>query len=93
MIYYAIYVWDAMKMDFSDKLVFARAALDCTQAEMAKQLDVSYPTINRWENGHVQPTRKAVAKFEQYCKAQGILFPQDESDQHSSKDSKVKYGR
>lgn len=80
-------------MEFSKKLVFVRATLDCTQAEMAKQLDVSYPTINRWENGHVQPTRKAVAKFEQYCKAQGILFPQDESDQHSSKDSKVKYGR
>ena len=80
-------------MEFSKKLVFVRAALDCTQAEMAKQLDVSYPTINRWENGHVQPTRKAEMKFEQFCKSQGITFPQNDSDQSSFKNSKVKYGR
>ena len=80
-------------MNFSEKLVFVRAVLDYTQAELAKQLDVSYPKINRWENGHVQPTRRATVKFAQFCIDRGISFPSD--NQHTSvlKNGKVKYGR
>lgn len=80
-------------MNFREKLVFARATLDFTQAELAKQLDVSYPTINRWENGHVQPTRRAAMRFEQFCLDKGISFPLNGSAPSFQKDNKVKNGR
>ena len=80
-------------MNFSEKLVFARATLDFTQAELAKQLDVSYPTINRWENGHVRPTRRAAMRFEQFCSDKGISFPLDDFDQPIHNDNQVKNGR
>ncbi len=80
-------------MNFSEKLVFVRAVLDYTQAELAKQLDVSYPTINRWENGHVQPTRRAAVKFEQFCIDRGISIPSNNQTSSVLKNGKVKYGR
>ena len=80
-------------MNFSEKLVFVRAVLNFTQAELAKQLDVSYPTINRWENGHVQPTRRAAVKFEQFCIDRGISFPTNNQTPSVLKKHKVKYGR
>ncbi len=30
-----------------------------SQTEMAKKIGVQFATINRWENGHSQPTRLA----------------------------------
>ena len=79
-------------MNFSEKLVFVRAVLGYTQAKLAKQLNVSYSTINRSENGHVQPTRRAVVKFDQFCIDRGISFPSDNQHPFVLKDGKVKYG-
>ena len=59
-------------MEFKDQLVVIRAKLNLTQEELAKELNVSFSTINRWECGKTKPTRKAVAVFNQYCKAKGI---------------------
>lgn len=61
-------------MDFKDKLVFARAKLDLSQAELAKELNVSLPTVSRWENGKVNPTKKAKVVFMQFCKKHKIEF-------------------
>ena len=55
-------------MEFKDKLVFARAKLDLSQSELAKELNVSLPTVSRWENGKVNPTKKAKVVFMQFCK-------------------------
>lgn len=38
-------------MKFEDKLIQARAILNLTQSELAKELNVSFQTINRWESG------------------------------------------
>ena len=55
-------------MEFKDKLVFARAKLDLSQSELAKELNVSLPTVSRRENGKVNPTKKAKVVFMQFCK-------------------------
>jgi DNA-binding transcriptional regulator YiaG len=62
----------ALKMEFNDKLVFVRANLNLSQTELAKKLNVSLPTISRWENGKVTPTKKAIVVFEQFCKKNKI---------------------
>jgi len=61
-------------MDFKDRLVFARAKLDLSQSELAKELNVSLPTISRWENGKVNPTKKAKVVFMQFCAKHKIEF-------------------
>ena len=38
-------------MEFKDKLIAARAKLNLSQEAMARALDVSFATINRWERG------------------------------------------
>ena len=45
-----------------------------TQTELARELGVSFSTINRWETGKVVPTRKAVIAFEIYCQSNQIFF-------------------
>ena len=62
-------------MEFKDRLVFVRATLDLSQKALAERLGVSYPTINRWEHGRVQPTRKALVRFEQFCQENNMRFP------------------
>ncbi len=59
-------------MEFKDKVLFVRAKLNMTQTELAKALGVAYITVNRWENGSVQPTKKAQLVFEMFCKEKGI---------------------
>lgn len=59
-------------MEFKEQLVLVRAKLNLTQEELSKELKVSFSTINRWEGGRSNPTRKAIAVFREYCKDKGI---------------------
>ena len=54
-------------MEFKDKLIAARAKLNLSQEAMARALDVSFATINRWERG-----KKAELRFNEFCINSGI---------------------
>ena len=41
-----------------------RQTLELTQEKFAAQLGVSFPTINRWENGHATPSPLALRQIE-----------------------------
>ncbi len=41
-----------------------RQTLKLTQEKFAAQLGVSFPTINRWENGHATPSPLALKQIE-----------------------------
>nr|WP_199289439.1 helix-turn-helix transcriptional regulator [Leptolyngbya sp. FACHB-60] len=41
-----------------------RQTLTLTQEKFAAQLGVSFPTINRWENGHATPSPLALRQIE-----------------------------
>ena len=43
-----------------------------SQTEMAEKLNVGFATINRWENGHTQPTRLAQEKLLDLCEQYNI---------------------
>lgn len=61
-------------MDFKDKVLFARAQLKYSQEQLAKELEVSYATVNRWENDNTKPSKIMAIRFEQFCKSKGIVF-------------------
>lgn len=64
-------------MEFKDKMIYARAMLKYSQAKMAKELGVSFATINRWENGNNSPSKTMIVLFEDYCKKHNINFDEE----------------
>jgi DNA-binding XRE family transcriptional regulator len=44
-----------------------RRELEMSQEEMAKALNVSYTSINRWENKQVTPSRLGCKSFFDFC--------------------------
>ena len=61
-------------MEFKDKLLYVRAKLNLTQIELAKKLTVSFATVNRWETGKTNPSKKVMVSFEMFCKENNIDF-------------------
>lgn len=49
-----------------------RLATGLTQEKFAAVLGVTYPTINRWENGHTQPSPLAWQKIEEMLKQNNL---------------------
>jgi DNA-binding transcriptional regulator YiaG len=44
-----------------------RRQLALSQEDLARELGVSFATVNRWENGKSQPSKLARAQFESFC--------------------------
>lgn len=45
-----------------------RQLMGLTQEQFAAELGVTYPTVNRWENGHATPSPMAMKLIEQKLK-------------------------
>jgi DNA-binding XRE family transcriptional regulator len=60
------------KMDFSTLIKQARKEAKMSQEELASVLNVSFSTINRWENQKTMPTKLARVAFDNFCKEKGI---------------------
>ena len=59
-------------MEFKDKLVLVRARLNLSQEGLAKELNVSFATINRWEKGHTIPQQRYVVALDELCKKSNL---------------------
>lgn len=65
-------------MDWSKLLIDLRKKLILSQKEMADLLEVSFASINRWENCHHEPTIKIKRKIKKLCVENNICFEQYE---------------
>ena len=53
-----------------------RRQLSISQEDLARELGVSYATVNRWENGLAKPSRLARVQLNSFCErmeAAGML--------------------
>lgn len=64
-------------MSFSEFVVSVRKRLQLSQKQLAVAINVSYSTVNRWENGHVVPSNLAVKSFYDFCENNFIEVPDD----------------
>ena len=62
-------------MVFSEFVISVRKKLKLSQKQLATAINVSYSTINRWENGHVIPSNLAVKSFYDFCENNFIEVP------------------
>ncbi len=67
-----INICEVLLMEFSDKIKLVRGKLGMSQEALAKELGVSFATVNRWESGKFLPNYKAINSFENFCKANNI---------------------
>lgn len=49
-----------------------RTYLNMSQTEFAEQLNVTFQTVNRWENGHALPNKLAQSKMFDLCKERQV---------------------
>lgn len=59
-------------MNFSEKVKFVRWKLNLTQEQLARELNVSFATVNRWESGKYQPSSMGERLFMEFCKSKKI---------------------
>jgi len=60
-------------MSFAEKVKYVRTKLKLSQEDLARELGVSFATINRWENGSYNPSRLAKKAFDDFCKENNIV--------------------
>ena len=61
-------------MAFAEDIKKIRQKLFMSQTVFAKELGVSYTSVNRWETGKAKPTYKTMKATDEYCKNNGIDF-------------------
>ena len=54
-------------MTFGEKVKFVRGELQISQMQLAKELNVSFATVNRWETQNIEPSFLTKTKFEKFC--------------------------
>ncbi len=67
-------LYGEIAMEFSNKVKYVRNELKLSQDELAKELGVSFATVNRWEQGNVVPHNNTSLKFDEFCKIHNIIF-------------------
>ena len=60
------------KKDYPNAIRKLRAKLNISQQELADMLGVSFPSVNRWENGHYEPTIIAKVKLKELLNQNNI---------------------
>lgn len=61
-------------MTFADKVKYVRMKLYLSQAKLAKEIGVSFATVNRWESKGCEPQLASLGRFNDFCKKHGIVF-------------------
>ena len=61
-------------VNFAGLDVKATQKPDISQEDLARALNVSFATVNRWKNGKYKPIKMAQAAFNDFCAKHGISF-------------------
>lgn len=59
-------------MKFGEKLKVVREKQFISQEALARELGVSFSTINRLERGHTDPSLETQRRFHEYCEKSRI---------------------
>lgn len=61
-----------MNIDYPATLIKLRAILNLSQSSLAELLNVSFASVNRWENGKYEPTKLVKEKIRLICQEKNI---------------------
>ena len=66
-------------MTLAENLKTTRQKLLLTQEELAKELNVSLSTVNRWETGKARPKLSTMKTIKLFCKIHNLPYGKIES--------------
>lgn len=69
-----LYYCEVNAMSFSENIKKLRRKAFLTQEDFAKELGVSYTTVNRWETGKTKPNLKAMKLIDDFCNRNTLDF-------------------
>lgn len=61
-------------MGFPDEIKRIRQRCFLTQADFAKEVQVAFSTVNRWEGGKTKPNLTAMKHIKEFCLRNGIAY-------------------
>ena len=61
-------------MTFSEELKRIRQRSFLTQEAFAKEVNVSFSTVNRWESGKTKPNLNAMKSIKEFCNKNNIEY-------------------
>ena len=64
-------------MVFKEKIKKVRIEIGYSQEQLARELGVSFATINRWENGKSEPRQIALNTFEHFCMLHNVKIEEE----------------
>ena len=67
-------------MNFSEGIKHIRKVTYLSQESFAKEIGVSFSTVNRWERGKSKPNYVAMKKIKAFCDTNSIKIDFDEDD-------------
>ena len=59
-------------MEFASLVKQVRTELGLSQEQLARELSISFSTVNRWENGKSKPSQMAKELFLAFCMSNNI---------------------
>ncbi len=68
-------------MKFSQAIYQLRESMHLSQEAFAKELGVSFTSVNRWENESQTPSPLALKMIKALCEKQGLPFLYDDQKQ------------
>ena len=69
-------------MSFSEELKSIRQHSFLSQEAFARELNVSFSSVNRWESGRAKPNLVAIKSIKEFCEAHDIDFSRLEKEWH-----------
>ena len=67
-------------MNFPKIVKTVREELKMSQENLARALNISFASINRWENGKTHPNKLAKSAFFDFCIKQGLNMEKLENE-------------
>jgi len=67
-------------MSFADNIKNSRLKTYMTQEDFAKELGVSFATVNRWETGKTFPNLSTMKKIKVFCDGHNVEYEKIEKE-------------
>ena len=61
-------------MNFPEEIKRIRQRCFLTQGDLAKEVQVAFSTVNRWEGGKAKPNLNAMKHIKEFCLRNGIEY-------------------
>ena len=71
-------------MSFSEELRSIRRHSFLSQEAFARELNVSFSSVNRWESGRTKPNMEAMKNIKAFCEAHNVDFSNLEKEWFST---------